>query len=123
MKPEPKLDPELILALTAQVPPGRLTTYGTLARLAGRPGAARAVGQVLKRNPDPEKVPCYRVVRSDGRLGGYHGSSLAGIERKTARIQADGIEIIPGPEPRVRDLERFLFKAFRPLKRSSINRL
>ncbi|HNQ35772.1 MAG TPA: MGMT family protein [bacterium] len=123
MKKRPKLDPGVILALTAQVPPGRLTTYGTLARIAGRPGGARAVGQVLKRNPDPERVPCYRVVRSDGRLGGYHGTSAAGLKRKAARLQADGIELIPGPEPRVRNLERLLFKAFRTPGRGQIKRL
>lgn len=46
-------------------------TYGQVAAAAGRPGAARAVGNVMAHNDDP-KVPCHRVIRSDGKIGGYN---------------------------------------------------
>lgn len=56
---------------------GSTLTYKEVAQLAGAPGAARAVGQMLKLNYDPE-IPCHRVIRSDGGLGGYN----RGVQRK-----------------------------------------
>lgn len=53
------------------IPKGETRTYAEVARAAGFPGAARAVGQVMASNADPE-VPCHRVIRSDGSLGGYN---------------------------------------------------
>ena len=67
-----------VLDQLALVPYGRTTTYGTLAALAGRPGAARAVGTVMNRNPIPIVLPCHRVVGSTGALVGYGG----GLDRK-----------------------------------------
>lgn len=55
------------------IPAGKVTTYGALARRIGSPGAARAVGNALGANPLPILVPCHRVVRSDGTLGGFGG--------------------------------------------------
>ncbi|MEZ6184268.1 MAG: methylated-DNA--[protein]-cysteine S-methyltransferase [Planctomycetota bacterium] len=66
-----------------QVGPGQRVTYGELARRAGSPGAARAVGGTLGRNPVPLIVPCHRVVRSDGTLGGF---SAAGGPPTKARL-------------------------------------
>jgi len=60
------------------IPPGETVTYGELARRVGRPGAARAVGSAVARNPVSIVVPCHRVVGSDGSLTGYAG----GVERK-----------------------------------------
>lgn len=57
------------------VPHGEVVTYAHLARLSGRPGAARAVGQVMNWNPIPVVVPCHRVVAANGSLGGYAGGS------------------------------------------------
>jgi len=62
--------------LAKEVPFGRTISYGGLAGLAGSPGAARAVGQVMARNPWPLIVPCHRVVGSDGKLTGF-GPGLA----------------------------------------------
>jgi len=56
-----------------EIPHGQTCSYGELAARAGRPGAARAVGQAMARNPWPIIVPCHRVVASDGGLGGYGG--------------------------------------------------
>jgi len=60
------------------IPPGETITYAELARRIGRPGAARAVGSAVARNPVSIVVPCHRVVGSDGSLTGYAG----GVERK-----------------------------------------
>lgn len=60
------------------IPPGETVTYAELARRVGRPGAARAVGSAVARNPVSIVVPCHRVVGSDGSLTGYAG----GVERK-----------------------------------------
>ena len=69
----------------AAIPHGRRLTYGELARRIGKPGAARAVGQALGRNPVPLAVPCHRVVQGDGTLGGFSGGAgwkerLLGLE-------------------------------------------
>lgn len=62
-----------VLAETAKVPAGRYTTYTQVAARAGRPAAARAAGNALHANPVPIIVPCHRVLRGDGSLGGYGG--------------------------------------------------
>ena len=75
-----------VLTELAAVPYGATTTYGELARRAGRPHAARAVGVVMNRNPVPIVLPCHRVVGADGRLVGYGG----GLERKQALLRLEG---------------------------------
>jgi methylated-DNA-[protein]-cysteine S-methyltransferase len=67
-----------VLAATARVPFGRTSTYGAIAERIGRPRAARAVGNALGSNPIPIVIPCHRVLRSGGALGGYAG----GVDRK-----------------------------------------
>lgn len=67
------------------IPHGRTCSYGELAARAGRPGAARAVGQVMAHNPLPIVVPCHRVVASDGGLGGYGG----GLDMKRRLLQLE----------------------------------
>lgn len=80
-----------VYALVSEIPPGRVTTYGALARAMGC-GSARAVGQALRKNPYAPEVPCHRVVASDGRIGGYHGE-VSGelIERKIQRLRDEGV--------------------------------
>ncbi len=75
-----------------RVPRGELLSYGELARAVDRPGAARAVGQALARNPVPIFVPCHRVVRADGGLGGFSG----GPGWKRALLRAEGHRIHEG---------------------------
>ena len=72
----------------AEVPYGETVTYGELAELAGRPGAARAVGTAMARNPVPLFVPCHRVVAAGG-IGGY-GGGPAGIALKRALLDLEG---------------------------------
>ena len=82
---------EAVLNLLKQVPKGKVTTYGEIAReLTGSVRAARAVGQAVAKNPYPVVVPCHRVVRSDGDVGGY---SL-GVDKKIRLLSEEGVEII-----------------------------
>jgi len=83
-----------VLRLTGKIPKGRVTTYSEIARALGNPGASRAVGNALRGNACPDKIPCYRVVRSDGSVGGYSG--VMNSQEKTRRLERDGIEIRQG---------------------------
>ncbi|MBI3393807.1 MAG: methylated-DNA--[protein]-cysteine S-methyltransferase [Nitrospirae bacterium] len=66
------------------IPPGSVVTYGELARRIGKPGAARAVGRALGRNPVPVAVPCHRIVGANGRLTGF--SAPGGVDLKARLI-------------------------------------
>jgi methylated-DNA-[protein]-cysteine S-methyltransferase len=76
-----------VLRACAAVPHGATTTYGRLAESVGRPGAARAVGGALGANPVAIVVPCHRVVRGDGALGGYR----SGTNRKRFLLALEGV--------------------------------
>ena len=78
-----------IYRLTCQIPRGKVATYGQLAKLAGHPKAARAVGYFMKTNPDAPRTPCHRVVASDGSLHGYSGPG--GLTAKKKRLLAEGV--------------------------------
>lgn len=80
---------EKICGLCSSIPKGKVATYGQLARLAGKPKAARAVGIFMKNNPDAPIVPCHRVVASDGRLTGYSG--IGGIAQKKKMLFNEGV--------------------------------
>lgn len=74
--------------LLSQIPHGKVTTYKEIGRAMGTRGY-RYVGQLMNKNPEPDKYPCYKVVCSDGSLGGYSG----GIKDKVQRLRNDGIVI------------------------------
>ncbi len=78
-----------VLHVAASIPKGEVRPYGWLAREAGKPGAARAVGSTMARNPIPLIIPCHRVVRSDGHLGEY---SLGGSHNKWELLTNEGVE-------------------------------
>ena len=82
---------ERVYALLHEIPHGKVVTYGELARAVGNPGAARAVGGALHRNPDPDGIPCFRVVDSAGRLAVHF--AFGGIEEQKRRLEADGIPV------------------------------
>ena len=75
-----------VRAVVAKIPKGRVLTYREVARLAGKPKAARAVGLIMSQNFDP-KIPCHRVIRSDGTMGGYN---RGGGKAKLARLKKEG---------------------------------
>lgn len=74
--------------LCRRMPYGQTCSYGDLARRVGRPGAARAVGMAMSRNPVPLVVPCHRVLRSDGSLGGYSGRGGVAFKRRLLDMEA-----------------------------------
>jgi methylated-DNA-[protein]-cysteine S-methyltransferase len=76
-----------VLRTVQAIPPGQTWSYGDVARAVGKPGAARAVGQVMARNPVPLFVPCHRVVASGGRLGGF--SAPGGLETKRGLLDLE----------------------------------
>jgi len=77
---------EAVLRELAKVPYGHTDTYGSLARKAGRPKAARAVGVVMNRNPIPIVLPCHRIVGANGALVGYAG----GLDTKRKLLALEG---------------------------------
>ena len=77
-----------VLELLREVRPGATLSYGELARRAGSPGAVRAVGGAMARNPVPIVVPCHRVLPSDGSLGNY--SATGGTATKRALLALEG---------------------------------
>lgn len=74
-----------VLEATSRIPYGEVRTYRWVAEQVGKPTAARAVGNALHRNPIPFIIPCHRVIRSDGSLGGYG----FGIERKRRLLKLE----------------------------------
>jgi len=78
-----------VLTLVSRIPVGRVITYGEVAKLAGRPGAARAVGNIMHQADRPG-LPYHRVVAAGGALGGYSSLSL-----KRALLAAEGLTVTP----------------------------
>lgn len=64
-----------VLSAATKIPIGETRSYQWIARTIGKPKAVRAVGQALKKNPYPVIIPCHRVIRGDGSLGGYQGKN------------------------------------------------
>lgn len=77
-----------------RIPKGKVATYGTVATLAGNPKMARAVGNALHKNPDPEGIPCYRVVNASGKLA--EAFVFGGINIQEKLLNEDGIEVNNG---------------------------
>ena len=77
-----------------KIPRGRVATYGQVAALAGDKKMARAVGNALHKNPNPDEIPCYRVVNAKGELAGEFAFGGAGAQAKL--LKADGIEVVNG---------------------------
>lgn len=77
-----------------KIPRGKVATYGQVAEMAGNKKMARAVGNALHKNPDSEKIPCYRVVNAKGELAGEFAFGGEGAQAKL--LQADGIAVVDG---------------------------
>ena len=74
------------------VPKGKVTTYGDLARAVGLNNGQRAIGKIMNKNPFPVIIPCHRVVKSDGKVGGYY----FGNEVKSKMLSDEGVAIKNG---------------------------
>ena len=72
-----------------KIPRGKLKTYSEVAKGVGKPLATRAVANAIGKNPYPIKIPCHRVIRSDGSLGGY--SAKGGVKKKKRLLKKEGI--------------------------------
>ena len=81
-----------VYKIVSKIPKGKVATYQTIARLAGSPGAARAVGTAMKNNPDMKMIPCHRVVGSDGKMRGYSAGN--GVATKIKMLKAEGVDIV-----------------------------
>ena len=101
----PPLFLQRVLTVVRRIPPGRVATYGGVAAMAGRPRAARAVGNIMRSCGRPD-VPCHRVIAAGGRLGGYGGSEFL----KRSLLAAEGVIVAGG---RVRELDRVRWKVGR----------
>lgn len=77
-----------------KIPRGKVATYGQVAEMAGNKKMARAVGNALHKNPDPVKIPCYRVVNAKGELAGEFAFGGEGAQARL--LQADGIAVVDG---------------------------
>lgn len=88
-----------------KIPRGRVATYGQIAEMAGDKKMARAVGNALHKNPDPEHIPCFRVVNAKGELAGEFAFGGAGAQARL--LEAEGIEVTDGKV----DLEKYAMYA------------
>ena len=86
-----------------EVPKGKITTYGDLAKAVGMKNGQRAVGKIMNKNPFPVIIPCHRVVKSDGKVGGY----AYGEEIKSSMLTLEGIQIKNG---KILDLENRIYR-------------
>jgi deoxyribonuclease V len=99
--------------LVRQIPAGRVSTYGAVAKALGNKKYARIVGTYMNKNPDADTMPCFKIVKSDGSLGGFG----LGVNDKIRRLKNDGIEVKNG---KIIDFDHVFFDEFKteyPLKK------
>ena len=92
---------KIIYDVVKMIPYGKVATYGQIAELAGDKKMARAVGNILHKNPDPDNIPCFRVVNSKGELSGAF--AFGGAKKQEELLLSEGVEVINGKV----DLKRF----------------
>jgi methylated-DNA-[protein]-cysteine S-methyltransferase len=98
---------ERVWKLMEEIPRGKVTTYGQIARKLNTK-AYRAVGNACRKNPYAPRVPCHRVVRSDGSIGGFGGkTSGKSVEEKAQLLRGENVEVRNG---RVVDFEKVIFR-------------
>lgn len=95
------LDANKVYELLKKIPKGKVTTYGEIAKKLDSK-AFRGVGRIVGLNPNAPKVPCHRVVRSDGGISGY----AFGVDKKIELLKSEGVEILDG---KVKDFNKKLF--------------
>ena len=87
-----------------KIPKGKVATYAQIAEMAGDRKMARAVGNALHKNPDPDNIPCFRVVNSKGECSGSF--AFGGLDEQAKRLREDGIEVVNNKV----DLEKYGMK-------------
>ncbi len=92
-----------VYGMLARVPRGKITTYSELARAAGLKNGQRAVGRIMSKNPYPSIIPCHRVVRSTGDVGGY----AYGTEVKEEMLSREGVALGGG---RISDMDSVMHR-------------
>ena len=80
-----------VWAYLRKIPPGSVKTYSQVAKAIGKPLAVRAVANAIGKNPYAPRIPCHRVIRSDGTLGGYSGKG--GVKTKKILLKKEGITL------------------------------
>jgi len=98
-----KINSEDVYNMLLTIPKGKVSTYGDLAKALGNPAASRHIGRILGKNPNPIKVPCHRVVMSNGKIGGY----AFGTQKKKQLLQNEGL--IFSDEYRVNEFSKVRF--------------
>tara|TARA_B100001013_G_scaffold253055_1_gene157605 strand:+ start:307 stop:627 length:321 start_codon:yes stop_codon:yes gene_type:complete len=98
----------VVYNLTKQIPKGKISTYKEIAKSLGNKNLVRTVGYILSKNTDRVNIPCHRVIRSNGEIGGY--TSKNGISEKIEILRSEGIKII---DKKIVDLDIYLFKQFK----------
>lgn len=93
---------EAVYTKTALIPKGKISTYKEIARVLKNPHASRAVGNALNKNPYAPKIPCHRVIKSNGEVGGFAN----GTNQKIAILKKEGIIINNGKI----DLRKYLYE-------------
>ncbi len=92
--------------LVRQIPKGRVSTYGAVAKALGDKNYARVVGLYMNRNPDADTMPCFKIVNANGSLGGFG----LGLPDKIRRLKNDGIQVRNG---RIVDFDMVFFHEFK----------
>jgi len=91
-----------ILRILAEVPKGKVTTYGDLAKELSRrepkwsPNASRAVGTTMKNNVCGPQIPCHRVIKSDGSIGNFRGGAEGAVDEKIGMLRSEGVTVVNG---------------------------
>lgn len=93
---------QAILRILAEVPKGKVTTYGDLAKELSRrdpkwsPNASRAVGTTMKNNLCGPQIPCHRVIKSDGGIGNFRGGEEGAVDEKIGKLRREGVTVNDG---------------------------
>ena len=93
---------QAVLRLLAEVPKGKVTTYGDLAKELARrdkrwsPGSSRAVGTTMKNNVCAPQIACHRVIKSDGSIGNFRGGAEGAVEEKIEMLRDEGVKVVDG---------------------------
>ena len=94
---------QMVYKKLVQVPKGKVTTYGELAKAVGLKNGQRAIGRIMNKNPYPVIIPCHRVVNSNGKIGGY----AYGDDVKNKMLTKEGIEL---RNSKILDFEKRIYK-------------